>query len=102
MENENPIKKGCIQKERKLEILNRLSRIEGQIKGLKEMVSCNRYCVEILQQISSVHEALRGAGKILIKNYLENCAAKALLSKKRETQEKIYQEMMDIIYKFVK
>lgn len=95
-------RKGCLTKGREKTILDRLNRIEGQIKGLKAMVNNKRYCLEILQQISSVHEALRGAGKILMRNYLEVCATDALQSKSRDKQEKIYNEMMDIIYKFAK
>lgn len=96
------IKKGCLTKERKKILLDRLNRIEGQIKGLKAMVEDDRYCLEILQQISSVHEALRGAGKILMRNYLEVCATNVLQSKRKERQEEIYNELMDIIYKFAK
>lgn len=95
-------KKGCLTKGRKKSILDRLNRVEGQIKGLKAMVGNERYCLEILQQISSVHEALRGAGKILMRNYLEICATGALQSKRKERQEEIYNEMMNIIYKFAK
>lgn len=96
------IKKGCLTKGRKKAISDRLNRIEGQIKGLKGMVDSERYCLEILQQISSVHEALRGAGKILMQNYLEVCATGALQSKSKNKQEKIYSEMMDVVYKFTK
>lgn len=95
-------KKGCLTKERKGILLDRLNRIEGQINGLKAMVEDDRYCLEILQQISSVHEALRGAGKILMRNYLEVCATDALQSRRKEKQEEIYNQMMDIVYKFAK
>ncbi|MBI2351169.1 MAG: metal-sensitive transcriptional regulator [Deltaproteobacteria bacterium] len=45
----------------------RLSRIEGQIKGIRKMVEEGRYCVEVLGQISAVHEALRGVGKLIMR-----------------------------------
>lgn len=96
------LKKGCITKERKIELLNRLSRIDGQIKGMKQMVEDERYCLDILQQIASTFEALRGVSKVLMRNYLEICATNALQSKRRERQEKIYSELMDVIYKFAK
>lgn len=96
------IKKSCITKEKQSELLRRLSRVEGQIKGMKEMVEEGRYCLEILQQLSSVHEALRGAGKVLMRNYLKVCATKAIQSKRKEKQDKIYNELMDVIYKFTK
>lgn len=95
-------KRGCITEERKIELLNRLSRIDGQIKGMKQMIGDDRYCLDILQQVSSTFEALRGVSKVLMRNYLEICATKALQSKRKERQEEIYNELMDIIYKFAK
>lgn len=95
-------KKGCITKQRKIELLDRLSRIEGQIKGLKQMVDDDRYCLDVLQQVSSTFEALRGVSKVLMRNYLEECATDALQSKRKEKQEEIYNELIDIIYKFTK
>lgn len=95
-------KKGCITKERKIELIDRLSRIEGQIKGMKKMVEEDRYCLDILQQVSSTFEALRGVSKVIMYNYLEICATDALQSKRKEKQEEIYNELMDAIYKFAK
>lgn len=95
-------KKGCITKERKKVVLSRLNRINGQINGLQKMVENERYCLDILQQISSIHEALRGVGKVIMKNYLEICATKAIQSKRKDKQEEIYKELMDIVYKYAK
>jgi len=96
------IKKGCLTQERKKSLLKRLNRISGQVNGLKKMVENDRYCLDILQQISSVHEALRGAGKVLMRNYLEICATNAIQSKRQEKEDEIYNELMDVIYKFAK
>lgn len=96
------MKKGCITKERKIELTDRLSRIEGQIKGIKNMLEDERYCLDILQQVSSIFEALRGVSKVIMRNYLEICATDAIQSKRKERQEEIYSELMDIIYKFAK
>jgi len=95
-------KKSCLTKEIKNDIIDRLSRIEGQIRGLKAMAEEGRYCLDILQQISSVHEALRGAGRVLMRNYLEVCATDAIQSRRKERQEEIYNELMDVVYKFAK
>src|ERR1700693_483837 len=51
----------------------RLSRIEGQIRGLQRMVSEDRYCADILTQIASVQEALSGVGRQLLRNHLRHC-----------------------------
>lgn len=95
-------KKSCLRKKVRSDIISRLSRIEGQIKGLKGMADEGRYCLDILQQVSSVYEALRGVGKVLMRNYLEVCATDAIQSKQKNKQEQIYNELMDVIYKFAK
>ena len=95
-------RKGCITKRCKGALSNRIKKIRGQIQGIEKMIQDDRYCVDILQQISSVHEALRGLGKEVMRNYLEQCATQAILSKKREKQEMIYTELMDIIYKYAR
>ena len=82
--------------------VERLNRIEGQIKGIKRMVEEGRYCVEILGQISAAHEALRGVGKLIMRNYLENCVTSALKSGNRSKADETYAELMDAIYKFAK
>ena len=97
-----PDRKKCITKQRKKAILARLNRISGQVSGLQKMVEDSRYCLDILQQISSTHEALRGVGKVLMRNYLEVCATDAIRSKRIEEQDKIYNELMNIIYKYAK
>lgn len=95
-------KKGCITKARRIELIERLNRVEGQIKGMKKMLDDNRYCLDILQQVSSTFEALRSISKVIMHNYLEICVTDTLQSKRKEKQEKIYNELMDIIYKFAK
>jgi DNA-binding FrmR family transcriptional regulator len=91
-----------ISTERKEACLTRLSRIEGQIKGLAKMVDEDRPCIEVLTQVSSVHEALRGVGKIIMRNYLENCATDAIRSHDLARAEETYDELMEVIYKFAK
>ena len=95
-------KKRCITKQRRKTVLGRLNRISGQVGGVVKMVEDDRYCLDILQQISSIHEALRGVGKVLMRNYLEVCATTAIRSKSKEKQDEIYNELMDVIYKFAK
>ncbi len=95
-------KRGVIVPLTRREAAQRMSRIEGQIKGIKRMVEEGRYCVEVLGQISAVHEALRGVGKLIMRNYLENCVTSSLRSGKRNKAKETYAELMDVIYKFAK
>jgi CsoR family transcriptional regulator, copper-sensing transcriptional repressor len=76
----------------------RLRRIEGQIRGLQKMVEEERYCADIITQVASVQEALRGVARNLMRNHLHHCAAKALRSGKKEESEAMYDELLDLIY----
>jgi len=78
--------------------LRRLRRIEGQVRGLQKMVEEDRYCADILTQISSVQEALRSVGRELMRNHLKHCATQAIRSGGTEA-EGMYDELVDLIYK---
>ena len=82
----------------KLKNLNRLRRIEGQVRGLQKMVDDDRYCAEIMTQISSVQEALRSVSRALMRNHLKHCAATAIRSGD-ETADAMYDELVDLMYK---
>jgi len=75
----------------------RLRRIEGQVRGLQKMVGEDRYCPEIMVQIASVHEALRGVGRELMRNHLRHCVAQAVRAGGSEA-EATYDELLDLIY----
>jgi DNA-binding FrmR family transcriptional regulator len=77
---------------------NRLRRIEGQVRGLQKMVEDDRYCTDIITQVASVKEALRGVARNLMRNHLHHCATKALRSKKKEEAESMYDELLEMIY----
>ena len=78
--------------------LNRLRRIEGQVRGLQKMVEEDRYCADILVQISSVQEALRGVGRNLMRNHLRHCATEAIRHGSAGDAEAMYDELVDLIY----
>jgi DNA-binding FrmR family transcriptional regulator len=92
-----PTKKGNADPEVKSRNLKRLRRIEGQIRGLQKMVEEDRYCADILTQISSVHEALRGVGRELMRNHLKHCSTGAIRTGGREA-ETVYDEIVDLMY----
>ncbi|SET22980.1 metal-sensing transcriptional repressor [Paenibacillus sp. NFR01] len=60
------------------EIINRLAKVEGHIRSVKEMTINERQCPEILLQIAAVQKALDGAAKLLLKDHLENCVVDAV------------------------
>ena len=77
--------------------LKRLRRIEGQVRGLQKMVEDERYCADIMTQISSVHEALRAVGRELMKNHLRHCATTAIKSSDEDAGA-MYDEIVDLMY----
>lgn len=77
--------------------LNRLRRIEGQVRGLQRMVEDDRYCADILTQVSSVQEALRGVGRELMRNHLRHCATGAIKVGGTEA-DAMYDELVDLMY----
>ena len=84
------------------DVLKRLKRIEGQVRGLQRMVEDDRYCGDILNQIASVQRALRSAGKVVTRNHLETCVTDALRSGDQEAAEHTYNEIMDLLYRQIR
>src|SRR5215472_11973483 len=82
--------------------LNRLRRIEGQVRGLQKMVEQDRYCPEILVQVASVQEALRGVGRNLMKNHLQHCATKAIAGGKPRQASEMYDELLELVYRHLR
>jgi DNA-binding FrmR family transcriptional regulator len=80
--------------------VNRLRRIEGQVRGLQRMVEGERYCADILTQIASVQEALRAVGKELLRNHLRHCATQAIRQGGAEA-DAMYEELLDLIDRHV-
>ena len=78
--------------------LKRLRRIEGQVRGIQSMVEADRYCADILTQLSAVQEALRGVGRELMRNHLKHCAAQAIRTGS-EQAEAMYDELVELMYK---
>ena len=76
----------------------RLRRIEGQVRGLQRMVEEDRYCADILVQISSVQEALRAVSRELMRNHLRHCAATAIRAGDGEA-EPMYDELVELMFK---
>ncbi|HYP14666.1 MAG TPA: metal-sensitive transcriptional regulator [Bryobacteraceae bacterium] len=79
--------------------VKRLRRIEGQVRGLQKMVEEDRYCPDIMVQISAVQEALRTVGRALMRNHLKHCASQAIGRGTPAEAEAMYDELLNLIYK---
>ncbi len=78
--------------------VTRLRRIEGQVRGLQKMVAEDRYCADILMQVSSVQEALRAVSRELMRNHLKHCASTAIRKGDAEA-EAMYDELVELMHK---
>jgi DNA-binding FrmR family transcriptional regulator len=90
---------GGVDPEIKHSIGTRLRRIEGQVRGLQKMIEEERYCADVLMQLSSVQEALRGVGRTLLHNHLKHCVTEAIRTQDAEQTNAMYDELMELMYK---
>ena len=77
----------------------RLRRVEGQVRGIRKMIEDERYCPDILVQISAVHESLRSVERLLLRNHLQHCATEALRSGDQRKAQRTYEELTKLFYK---
>ena len=81
-------KKERSEKEYK-DLVNRLNRIEGQIRGIKRMVESDTYCTDILIQVPAVNAALNSFNKVLLANHIRTCVADDIRAGKEETIDEL-------------
>ena len=80
------------------DLMNRLNRIEGQVRGVKSMVENDAYCPDILVQVSAITAALNSFNKVLLANHIESCVVEDLKSEKPGTVE----ELVTVLQKLMK
>ena len=81
----------------KEQVLKRLSRIEGQVRGLSRMVEEDRYCIDVITQISAVRAALKRAEEEILKDHVAHCVEHAIRSGDAEDQRRKVAALMDVI-----
>lgn len=74
-------------------LINRLSRIEGQVRGIKKMVENDAYCTDILVQVSAVNAALNSFNKVLLANHIRTCVADDIRNGKDETIDELVETL---------
>ena len=79
-------------------LINRLNRIEGQVRGIKKMIENDAYCTDILIQSSAVNAAINAFNKELLSNHIKTCVAEDIRAGKDETVD----ELVAVLYKLMK
>ena len=85
-----------INKKVKAESVERLKKIEGQVRGVARMVENEKYCIDIINQIAAAKNALDGVARIIMKKHVESCITQAILEGRAE--DKI-EELIAAVYK---
>jgi DNA-binding FrmR family transcriptional regulator len=88
---------GLMQKDIKASCQKRLNRIEGQVRGLSKMVDDDRYCIDIVTQISAVRAALRRVEEEVLKDHVSHCVEHAIASGDKASQRKKIAELMAVV-----
>ena len=86
-----------MQNETKAAVLKRLRRIEGQVRGLGRMVEEDRYCIDVVTQISAVRAALRRAEEEILRDHVAHCVEHAITSGDKADQRRKIAELMDVV-----
>lgn len=81
----------------KKNLIMRLKRIEGQVRGIQRMINEDKYCVDILTQISAIRGALKKVGIKILDSHTHGCVQRAI---KNEEGDAIINELMDVLTKF--
>jgi DNA-binding FrmR family transcriptional regulator len=91
-----------MQKDMKDKCLQRLSRIEGQVRGIARMVAEDRYCIDIITQIAAAQAALRKVEGELLQNHVNHCVEHAIASGSAEDQRQKVAELMEVLNRRVR
>ena len=86
-----------MQQNTKAAVLKRLSRIEGQVRGIARMVDDDRYCIDVVTQISAVRAALRRAEEEILRDHVAHCVEHAIASGNKRDQRQKIAEIMDVL-----
>ena len=81
----------------KASCIKRLSRIEGQVRGLSRMVEEDRYCIDIVTQLSAARAALRRVEQEILRDHVGHCVKQAMRSDDRTDQQRKIEELMDVL-----
>ena len=77
-------------------VLKRLNRVEGQVRGIAQMVEADRYCIDVVTQIEAARAALARIESDLLRQHLGHCVHRAMNSKNASEQEKVIEELVGV------
>lgn len=86
-----------MKRDNKPALINRLNRVEGQVRGIGRMVEDDRYCIDILTQLQAVRAALAKVETELLRDHLDHCIEGAIISGDKDEQRKKSEELIELL-----
>jgi DNA-binding FrmR family transcriptional regulator len=86
-----------LEQEKKLGLVNRLRRVEGQVRGVARMLEEDRYCIDVLNQLQAIHAALNRVETLMLKAHLNHCIESAIVSGDQAEQRKKAGELIELL-----
>ena len=84
-------------KEEKRRLMNRLRRIEGQVRGIQNMLEQDAYCPDIMIQVSAVNQALNSFNKVLLAEHIKSCVVRDIKEDKSETIDELVETLQKVM-----
>jgi len=86
----------------KPQLINRLSRIEGQVRGLRRMIEEDQYCIDVVTQLNAARRALEGVGLVLLEEHTKGCVRDALVAADKGQGDKKVAELSGALTRFIR
>ena len=99
---ERPDKESNVEKDKKTKLINRLSRIEGQVRGVARMIDSERYCIDVLTQIQAIRSAMARVETEMLKDHLANCIESTMVAGDSVQQRAKAGELIELLERSVR
>jgi DNA-binding FrmR family transcriptional regulator len=86
-----------MERDAKKAAIDRLKRVEGQVRGVQKMVDEDRYCIEVITQLRAVQAALRGVEEVILKDHVAHCVEHAIASGDPQDQRRKVSELLEVL-----
>ena len=94
--------KETITKEEKKELIEKLNRIEGRVRGINKMVEDDRNVEDIMMQVTATYESLRVVMKTLVKKHMEDFITKGIISTNQQKRDEAYNQLINDLFKYTR
>lgn len=88
--------------QKKIELRNRIRRVEGQVRGIEKMIFEDRYCIDVLRQLAAVRSALHSLAMIILSDHVQGCVTDAIRGEGKMDAEEAQRELIEVLKTYIK